>query len=67
MKVSIVGASGYTGGELLRILLFHPQVEIAQATSESHIGEYVYQQHPNLRKRTQLQFISRAMLQACDE
>ncbi len=66
MKVSIVGASGYTGGELLRILLFHPQVEIAQATSESHIGEYVYQQHPNLRKRTQLQFTSRAMLQACD-
>ena len=66
MKVSIVGGSGYTGGELLRILLFHPQVEIAQATSESHVGEYVYQQHPNLRKRTQLQFTSRAMLQACD-
>ena len=66
MKVSIVGASGYTGGELLRILLFHPQVEIVQATSESHVGEYVYQQHPNLRKRTQLQFTSRAVLQACD-
>ena len=66
MKVSIVGASGYTGGELMRLLLFHPQVEIAQVTSESHAGEYVYQQHPNLRKRTQLQFTARDQLEACD-
>ncbi|HZY40763.1 MAG TPA: N-acetyl-gamma-glutamyl-phosphate reductase [Anaerolineae bacterium] len=66
MKVSIVGASGYTGGELLRLLLFHPHVEMGQVTSESHAGEYVYQHHPNLRKRTQLQFTSRDQLQACD-
>jgi [amino group carrier protein]-6-phospho-L-2-aminoadipate/5-phospho-L-glutamate reductase len=66
LKVSIVGASGYTGGELLRILLFHPQVEIVQVTSESHAGEYAYQQHPNLRKRTQLQFVSQQALQPCD-
>ena len=66
MRVSIVSASGYTGGELLRILLFHPHVEIAQATSESHAGEYVYQQHPNLRKRTQLPFVSQQALQPCD-
>jgi len=66
IRVSIVGASGYTGGELLRILLFHPEVEIVQVTSGSHAGEYVYQQHPNLRKRTQLQFVSREALQPCD-
>jgi N-acetyl-gamma-glutamyl-phosphate/LysW-gamma-L-alpha-aminoadipyl-6-phosphate reductase len=66
MKVSIVGASGYTGGELLRVLLFHPQVEIGQVTSESHAGEYVYHQHPNLRKRTLLQFTSRGTLEPCD-
>jgi len=66
MKVSIVGASGYTGGELLRLLLFHPQVELAQVTSESHAGEFVYQQHPNLRKRTQLQFTSRDVLEPCE-
>ncbi len=66
LRVSIVGASGYTGGELLRILLFHPHVEIAQATSESHAGEYIHQQHPNLRRRTQLQFVSQQALQACD-
>ena len=39
--VSIVGGSGYGGGELLRLLLNHPQVEIRQATSRSHLGEYV--------------------------
>lgn len=66
LRASIIGASGYTGGELLRLLLFHPNVEIGQATSESHAGEYVYQQHPNLRKRTQLQFVSQAALQPCD-
>jgi N-acetyl-gamma-glutamyl-phosphate/LysW-gamma-L-alpha-aminoadipyl-6-phosphate reductase len=66
MKVSIVGASGYAGGELLRLLLEHPQVELFQVTSESHLGEYVYQQHPNLRKRTQLKFSSREMLEPCD-
>jgi len=55
-RISIIGASGYTGGELLRILLNHPQVEIIQATSRSHLGEYVYQMHPNLRKRTMLKF-----------
>jgi LysW-gamma-L-alpha-aminoadipyl-6-phosphate/LysW-L-glutamyl-5-phosphate reductase len=66
MKVSIVGASGYTGGELLRLLLFHPHVEVGQVTSESHAGEYVYQQHPNLRKRTLLQFTARDQVQACD-
>jgi LysW-gamma-L-alpha-aminoadipyl-6-phosphate/LysW-L-glutamyl-5-phosphate reductase len=66
LRVSIVGASGYTGGELLRLLLFHPGVEIGQVTSESHAGEFIHQQHPNLRKRTQLQFVSRAALQPCD-
>jgi N-acetyl-gamma-glutamyl-phosphate/LysW-gamma-L-alpha-aminoadipyl-6-phosphate reductase len=66
VTVSIAGASGYAGGELLRLLLDHPDVQIAQATSESHLGEFVYQQHPNLRKRTQLKFTSRSMLEPCD-
>ncbi len=66
IKVSIVGASGYGGGELLRLLLFHPGVEVVQATSESKAGEFVFQTHPNLRKRTQLQFVSQQALQPCD-
>jgi N-acetyl-gamma-glutamyl-phosphate/LysW-gamma-L-alpha-aminoadipyl-6-phosphate reductase len=66
MKASIIGASGYGGGELLRLLLDHPQIEVAQITSEHHLGEYAYQQHPNLRKKTNLKFTSRDMLEPCD-
>ncbi len=66
LRVGIYSASGYTGGELLRILLFHPNVEVTQAISQSHAGEFVYQSHPNLRKRTQLQFTSRDALTECD-
>lgn len=65
-RVGIVGASGYTGGELLRLLLAHPEIEITQITSESHIGKFAYQVHPHLRGRTQLRFIGRDALQACD-
>ena len=66
IQVSIVGASGYAGGELLRLLLNHPCVEVHQATSGSHLGEYVYQQHPNLRKRTQLKFTAPDLVEPVD-
>lgn len=56
MRVGIIGASGYTGGELLRILLFHPKVEITNATSREYAGEHVYRVHPNLRGVTSMQF-----------
>ena len=52
--------------KLLRLLLDHPEVEVHQATSDSHLGEYVYQQHPNLRKRTQLKFTSPELVEPCD-
>ena len=64
--VSIVGGSGYGGGELLRLLLAHPCVDVQQVTSRSHLGEYVYQVHPNLRKRTQLKFSDPATLEPAD-
>jgi [amino group carrier protein]-6-phospho-L-2-aminoadipate/5-phospho-L-glutamate reductase len=64
--VSIIGGSGYGGGELLRLLLAHPCVEVKQVTSRSHLGEYVYQVHPNLRKRTQLKFSDPALLEPVD-
>lgn len=64
--VSIIGGSGYGGGELLRLLLAHPCVEVKQVTSRSHLGEYVYQVHPNLRKRTQLKFSDPATLEPVD-
>jgi N-acetyl-gamma-glutamyl-phosphate/LysW-gamma-L-alpha-aminoadipyl-6-phosphate reductase len=66
IKVSIVGASGYTGGELLRLLLFHPHVEIKQITSESYTGKFVHKIHPNLRKSTQMKFVSVNELEPCD-
>ena len=66
IRVSIVGASGYTGGDLLRILLFHPEVEIQQVTSERHAGKMVSTLHPNLRKICKLKFVPIAELTPCD-
>lgn len=56
VRVGVVGASGYTGGELLRLLLNHPSVEITWATSREYAGEYVFRVHPNFRGLTELQF-----------
>lgn len=66
LNVSIVGASGYVGGELLRLLLDHPHVVVKQVTSERNAGSFVHFTHPNLRGRTKLQFVSAADLEACD-
>jgi N-acetyl-gamma-glutamyl-phosphate/LysW-gamma-L-alpha-aminoadipyl-6-phosphate reductase len=55
-RATIIGGSGFTGGELLRLLIPHPEIEVVQVTSRSHLGEYVYQVHPNLRKGTSLKF-----------
>lgn len=66
IRASIVGGSGYGGGEVVRLLLSHPQIEIAQVTSESHVGQYLYNVHPNLRGRTAIQFTSLDQLGPCD-
>jgi len=66
LKASIVGASGYVGGELLRLLLDHPEVEVKQATSESSAGQPAHFLHPNLRGRTNLHLVSLQELQPCD-
>jgi N-acetyl-gamma-glutamyl-phosphate/LysW-gamma-L-alpha-aminoadipyl-6-phosphate reductase len=54
---SIVGASGYTGGELIRLLLGHPRFDLRQVTSERLDGQFVHFTHPNLRRRTSLKFV----------
>ncbi|MCS7222414.1 MAG: N-acetyl-gamma-glutamyl-phosphate reductase [Anaerolineae bacterium] len=66
LRVAIVGGSGYTGGELLRLLLGHPGTEVQQVTSERNVGRYVHFLHPNLRGRTRLKFVSINELQPCD-
>lgn len=65
-RVGIVGGSGYSGGELLRILLGHPEVEVTQVTSRTLAKKFVASVHPNLRKRTTLKFIHTDDLQPCD-
>ena len=41
MRVSVLGATGYAGAELLRILYGHPEAEVVHITSESHTGENI--------------------------
>ncbi len=66
LRVAIVGGSGYTGGELIRLLLFHPQVELTQIASGSQAGHFVHSAHPNLRKVTTLRFCHPDDLTSCD-
>lgn len=56
IKAAIIGGSGYVGGELLRLLLCHPQVEVVKVTSQNHIGEKVSNIHQNLNKICSLIF-----------
>jgi len=54
IKVAILGASGYTGVELLRLLLNHPQVEVTCVTANQNAGEAVASLFPSLRERSAL-------------
>jgi N-acetyl-gamma-glutamyl-phosphate reductase len=56
VKVSVIGASGYTGGELLRILSQHPDVEVAHATSRRYSKTKIGRVHPNLEGVLDLEF-----------
>ena len=56
IKVGILGGSGYGGSELLRTLLFHPDVEIKLVSAGEHAGKRVDSIHPNLAKLTDLKF-----------
>ena len=66
VRAAVVGGSGYIGGELVRLLLQHPAVELTQVTSESQQGKFLHHVHPNLRHQTRLKFVSIAHLEACD-
>ncbi len=56
LRIGIFGGSGYGGAELLRLLLFHPQVEIALVTANEHAGKAVGEVHRNLYGLTSLRF-----------
>lgn len=68
IKVGIVGGTGYTGAELLRLLAGHPQVELVAITSRSERGLPVAEMFPNLRGRVDLAFIEpdEQLLSDCD-
>lgn len=56
IKIGILGAAGYTGGELIRLLINHPEAEIVFANSESNAGNLVADVHEGLYGETDLKF-----------
>lgn len=56
IKATVIGGSGYVGGELIRLLLFHPEVNLMAVTSKSHTGEKISQVHHNLTSICHLKF-----------
>src|SRR6201995_4857331 len=51
IRVSVIGATGYTGGELLRYLLRHPEVKLTHLTSENYAGQPIHALHKFLKGR----------------
>ena len=68
VKVGIVGGTGYTGVELLRLLLAHPDVELRAITSRKEAGLAVSDMYSSLRGHTELRFTTpdEAPLRECD-
>ena len=66
VKVGILGAAGYTGGELIRVLLNHPQVKIVFANSESNAGNPVSDVHEGLIGETDLKFTDEMLFDKVD-
>lgn len=66
MKVTVAGSSGYIGGELLRLLLQHPRVEVVGASSDTHATKRITLIHPHLRGLTELRFCKTNALPEAD-
>ena len=66
IRVGILGAAGYTGGELIRLLLTHPEAEIVFANSESNAGNLVSDVHEGLLGDTDLRFTSQLPFEQVD-
>ncbi len=56
INAGIIGGAGYTGGELIRVLLYHPQAAVAFVHSNSNTGKYLYQVHQDLLGDTDISF-----------
>lgn len=66
LSVGIIGGAGYTGGELIRLLLNHPNVRIAFVHSESNAGKYLYEVHEGIFGDTDMKFSSEIDLDSID-
>lgn len=66
IKIGIIGGAGYTAGELLRILLNHPQVEITFVNSSSNAGNKLYDVHEGLFGETEMTFTDELPLDQID-
>src|SRR5688572_15871052 len=55
-KAAVIGGSGYGGGEIIRRLLLHPEVELVRVASIDHVGEPVGAAHPNLEGLSDIRF-----------
>ena len=56
LKAAVIGGSGYGGGEILRRLLSHPEVDVSRVASIDYVGELLGAAHPNLEGRSDLRF-----------
>jgi N-acetyl-gamma-glutamyl-phosphate reductase len=69
IRVAVIGATGYTGGELLKLLVSHPEARVNHVTSSSRVGQNLSDIHPFLRNRLDLpleSFDAKRLAQACD-
>lgn len=64
IKAGIIGGAGYTAGELLRILIYHPLIKIAFVHSKSHAGKKIFEAHPDLLGDTELTFTDKVSTEA---
>ena len=55
-RAAIIGGSGYGAGEMIRRLLYHPEVELCRVASIDHVGENISSAHPNLTGQSELTF-----------
>ena len=66
VRVGILGAAGYTGGELIRLLINHPEAQIVFANSESNAGNLVADVHEGLYGDTDLRFTAEMPFEEVD-
>lgn len=66
IRTAIIGGAGYTGGELARLLVFHPQVDLVYIHSNSQKGKKIWEVHPDLLGDSNLEFTDEVTTQGID-